>query len=127
MSRASEGFSADRVRVLVAEDEFLLASLLEQDLISAGHLVVGPFTHIGSAMQAANDEPLDLAILDINLNGEMSYPVADKLLLRGVPLILLTGYGATDLPERFRAFPRIAKPYDPARLIEEVERAVLRC
>lgn len=126
MSRASDGISADGARILVAEDEFLLASLLEQDLISAGCLVVGPFTQVGKAMQAANDEQLNLAILDINLNGEMSYSLADELLLRGVPLIFLTGYGSTVLPERFRTFPRIEKPYDPARLIEEVERAMLR-
>lgn len=111
-------------RILVVEDEFLVAALLEDDLNAAGYAVVGPFTSLASATQAARGGRLDLAILDVNLNGEMVYPLADELLARKVPFIFLSGYGLQDMPEKYRGAPRIAKPYDPPALIREVSRIV---
>jgi len=112
------------LRVLVVEDEFLLALLLEEELVSAGCSVVGPFSGLAQAMEAARRETFDLAILDINLNGEMVYPLADELSGSGVPFIFMSGYGLSNLPERFRTAPRIAKPYDPAILVREMQRAL---
>jgi DNA-binding NtrC family response regulator len=108
-------------RVMIVEDEFLLALSLEEDLMTAGAIVVGPFATLPEAMQAIDKESFDVAILDINLNGEMSYPAADALIERGAPFILLSGYAATGLPERFRAFRQLPKPYDVARLIEALQ------
>jgi DNA-binding response OmpR family regulator len=73
---------------------------------------------------AARREPIDLAILDANLNGQIVYPLADDLLAQGVPVIFLTGYQKTSLPARFRVVPQISKPYDPAALIKEIRSSV---
>jgi two-component SAPR family response regulator len=110
------------LRVFVVEDEFLLSLVLEDDLASAGCSVVGPFNSLSSAFFASQSEAFDLAILDVNLNGEMVYPLADDLIERGMGFIFLTGYVANDLPERFRSSPRLPKPYDPAALIREILR-----
>lgn len=117
--------SGDRaaMRILVAEDEFLVGVQLEEDLRSVGCSTVGPFTTLEMATQAARHERFDLAILDINLNGKMVYPLADELAQRGVPFIFLSGYMVADLPDRFREAPQIAKPHDPAVLTREIRKA----
>ena len=108
--------------MLIVEDELLIAVLLEEDLHSAGFAVIGPFKDLDTAAQGSQQEQIDAAILDINLSGEMSYPLADELLARNIPFMFLTGYGAAHLPERFRRVPRVAKPYDPEILIGELGR-----
>jgi AmiR/NasT family two-component response regulator len=114
------------LRILIVEDEFLLAMSLEDDLVAAGCSPIGPFANLTSATEATRREQFDLAILDVNLNGEVIYPLADELVSRGKPFVLLTGYGAASLPERFRNLPRLPKPYDSASLIKEIGRAVPR-
>jgi two-component system, response regulator PdtaR len=114
--------TSSAARILIAEDEFLVAILLEQDVTEAGYRVVGPFTRFPEALDAVRRGGFDLALLDINMNGQMAYPLADELLTRGVPFIFLSGYGAQDLPERFRGCSRIAKPYDASTLLREVAR-----
>ena len=69
------------------------------------------------AMKAAQREPFDFAILDINLGGTLVYPLADHLLTRRIPFLFLTGYSLANLPERFRHVTRLNKPCDPAQLI----------
>jgi DNA-binding response OmpR family regulator len=112
------------MRVLIAEDEFLVGIQLEEDLRSAGCSIVGPFSTLESATQASRRERFDLAILDINLNGAMVYPLADELLARGVPFIFLSGYVSADLPARFRRSPQLIKPHDPVALNKEVQMVV---
>jgi DNA-binding response OmpR family regulator len=112
------------MRVLIAEDESLVGIQLEEDLRSAGCSILGPFSTLELTTQASRRERFDLAILDINLNGEMVYPLAEELSARGVPFIFLSGYISADLPKRFREAPRIMKPHDPAVLIEEIQKAV---
>lgn len=112
------------MRVLVAEDEFLLGIQLEDDLRTAGCSIVGPFSTLEKATLAARRERFDLAVLDINLNGDRVYPLADELWARGVPFIFLSGYLPADLPERFRKSPQIAKPHDPRALIKAIRAAV---
>ena len=111
---------ATRRRVLVAEDEFLVYLLLEEELRANGYEVVGPFTTLADAQGAAVREAIDLALLDINLGGEMVFPVADELFARKVPLIFLSGYASAAVPERYRNVPRLDKPYDPVRLLAAV-------
>jgi DNA-binding response OmpR family regulator len=101
-----------------------VALLLEEELRALGCVVVGPFTNLAAAIDAARREAFDLAILDVNLNGEMAYPLAVELLARKTPFVFLSGYAATDMPERFGASPRLAKPYDPAALVREIKRIV---
>lgn len=113
-------------RVFVAEDEFLLAVMLEDDLRDNGFGVVGPFTRLPDAIEAAASENFDIAVLDINMNGEMAYPIADALVARGIPFIFLSGYGDTTLPERLKGARCIAKPCDPAMLLAEIKRVIAR-
>jgi DNA-binding response OmpR family regulator len=110
------------LRVLVVEDEFLLACSLEEDLLSFGFAVVGPFSGVAQAAQVASTEALDLAVLDINLRGEMVYPLAERLMERGIPVLFLTGYGLGVLPFKFRTAPVLAKPYELAALEGAIDR-----
>jgi CheY-like chemotaxis protein len=82
-------------RVLVVDDEALVAMLLEDMLLDLGHEVVGPALNLQEALELAGSEPLDAAILDLNLGqGKLSLPVAELLEERGVPFVFATGYGA---------------------------------
>jgi DNA-binding response OmpR family regulator len=121
---AATGSVANAPRVLLAEDETLVAILLEDDLRAAGYTIVGPFMTLAKAIQASRHEQFDLAVLDVNLNGEMIFPLAEELRARGIPFALLSGYGPTSLPEQFRTLPRISKPYDPDVLLREIQRIV---
>lgn len=114
------------LRILIAEDEFLLAVQLEDDLHAVGCTTLGPYSSVAHAAQACRDAQFDLALLDVNLHGEMIYPVADDLRARAVPFVLLSGYGGSNLPERYRGVPRVAKPYDPTMLLREIRRALGR-
>ncbi|AFL49823.1 DNA-binding response OmpR family regulator [Sinorhizobium fredii] len=111
-------------RVFVVEDEFLVALQIEDDLIAAGYLVVGPFTSLSTSIAASRAERFDVATLDLNLRGELVYPLVDELLERRVPVLLLTGYAVSDLPERFRSLPRLTKPFDGSELISRVRSLV---
>jgi len=112
------------VRVLIVEDEALLALEMQELLQSAGSTIIGTFSDLTRAGQAARRESIDVAVLDTNLNGEMVYPLADDLLVRGIPFVFVTGYGTSNLPERFRSMPQVAKPFDPASLTNELQRMV---
>jgi len=100
------------LRVLVVEDEFLVALEVESALEDLGCSVVGPYAKLAKALDAARSTTVDGAILDINLNGEMVYPLAEFLASQKVPFVFITGYTALDLPERFRPFRRLQKPLD---------------
>lgn len=109
-------------RVLVVEDEMLVAMLMEDMLVELGCEPVGPASDIESALRLAVEETLDMAILDVNLNGRPSYPVADALAARGIPFIFATGYGANGLSEGYGHTPTLQKPFqqhDLARVLRE--------
>lgn len=108
------------LRILVVEDEFLVAVALEDDLRQAGASVVGPCADLASALLIAERESFDLALLDVNLSGTMVYPLADVLLARRLPFLFLSGYAGADMPPRFAPLRRLSKPCDPARLVEEI-------
>lgn len=100
------------LRVLVVEDEFLVALGLEDNLRSLGYVVVGPVASLSAALDAAMHERVDAAILDVNLNGEPVYPAAAVLAERGIPFIFCSGYtGSVRVPREFADAPRVAKPY----------------
>ncbi len=104
------------LRVLVVEDEFLVALEVEAALEDFGCFVVGPFAKLTKALDAARSMPVDGAVLDINLNGEMVYPLAELLAAKKVPFVFITGYTAADMPERFRPCRRLTKPLNPESL-----------
>ncbi|MFI4963960.1 MAG: response regulator [Caulobacterales bacterium] len=103
-------------RVLVVEDEYLIAMIIEEVLSELGCHVVGPEGALQPAMTLARDEPLDAAILDVTIRGGQVFPVAKILLERGVPFVLASGYGDWALPEALQNQPRLTKPFDSAEL-----------
>jgi CheY-like chemotaxis protein len=104
------------VKVLVVEDEYLVATLMENMLASAGCVVAGPIPRLAQALDAANSEACDVAVLDVNLAGERVYPVADILAQRNVPFVFVTGYGV--LPGEYANRPRLCKPFKMADLLD---------
>ncbi len=100
----------DRRRVLVVEDEYLTALSTMDALEANGCDIVGPAAHLGSALHSARTEALDGAVLDVNVGGQMIWPVAEELQRREVPFLFLTAYAADIIPSRFTHAPCLAKP-----------------
>ena len=112
------------MRVLVVEDEGLIAMDLAATLRRAGCTVVGPARRVAHALRHVADDAPDVAILDVNLAGEPVFPVADALAERGVPFTFLSGYGRNMLPERLRDRPLLGKPYSAGPLLATIERLI---
>jgi len=103
-------------RVLIVEDELLVALLLEDFLLELGCTILGPFGSVAKAMDAARTEAFDLAVLDVNLAGEKVYPVAELLTERRIPFLFLSGYGDEAIPADRREWTVCAKPFKGADL-----------
>ncbi|HYG88094.1 MAG TPA: response regulator [Azospirillum sp.] len=112
------------LRVLVIEDEVLIAMDIAAVLTEAGCDVIGPLNRVDEALQAIERERVDAAIMDINLNGATSLPVADALDERGTPFLFLTGYEADQIPPRHSFRPVLTKPWEPSVLLTELAAAV---
>jgi ActR/RegA family two-component response regulator len=97
-------------RVLVVEDDYLVAMDIARALKRAGAEVIGPAPAVEAALTVLKQTVPDGAILDINLGGEMAFPIADALMARGVPFIFATGYDAHVIPSRFTHVKRCEKP-----------------
>jgi len=108
------------VRVLIVEDEYLVAVLIEKILESAGCIVIGPIPRLSEALDAARHDNCDAAVLDVNLAGQRIDPVADALSERNVPFMFVTGYGANALPGEYAERPLIHKPFRMADLLSAV-------
>lgn len=103
---------ADRT-VLVVEDEYMLAFDLARFLHRRGARVMGPVPTVAEALALLAQGPApDFALLDVNLRGEMVFPVADRLRLGGIPFAFVTGYDADTLPGAYAEVPRMEKPVD---------------
>jgi len=98
--------------VLVVEDEWLIATLLEDMLSELGHVVAATAPSLDEALNAVQQHSFDLALIDLNLNGQSANAVAESLASRGIPFACTTGYGRTDLDERFRGRPILHKPFE---------------
>jgi DNA-binding response OmpR family regulator len=113
------------VKVLVVEDEFVIAVTLEAALQRGGYEVVGPAANVRQALRRLEAERPEAAVLDVNLDGETVYPVADALAARRLPFVFVTGYDRLDLPATHRGRPVLRKPFDPhillARLAAELD------
>lgn len=108
----------DGLRILVVEDEFLVAMTIKAVLTEMGSDVIGPASRLPKAARLTREERFDGAVLDVNIDGQTIEPVARELRQRGVPIILLTGYGERAIAEDLRSAPRLGKPFDPERLQE---------
>jgi CheY-like chemotaxis protein len=104
-------------RLLIVEDEYMIAADLAGALRDRGANVIGPAASIEDALQLLNAEPqIDGAVLDINLRGERAFPVADALRARAVPFVFATGYDSWVIPETYAREPRIEKPVNTGAL-----------
>ena len=109
-------------RILVVEDDYLIAADLERALTAHGVVVVGPASNVNKALVLFDDESIDAALLDVNLEGSNSYIVADRLKERLVPYMFLSGYDGGSLPEKYRTIPRLSKPFTMSALLSAIER-----
>jgi DNA-binding response OmpR family regulator len=99
-------------RVLVVEDEPLVGMNLSKSLTELGFDVVGPYSTLAQAAEAAVEEEIDAALLDVNLSGDAVYPVADILASKSVPFAFITGYATDTLSGKYANFPVLQKPVD---------------
>nr|WP_294544720.1 response regulator [uncultured Rhodopila sp.] len=113
-------------RVLVVEDEMMIAIVLEESLRSLGCAVVGPASKLDHAMRLASTESLDAAVLDVNIRGGQVFPVAEILIARGIPFVLASGYSDWVLPEDMQGKPRLTKPFTLRELEHEVRQLCRR-
>lgn len=114
--------TARRLRVLVVEDESMIAMLIEDSLCELGHEVVAIASRMQEALDIARKGQFDIAIIDVNLDGEPSYPVADVLAERNIPFIFATGYGSKGLDTGYSKIPLLTKPF----LDSELETALVQ-
>ena len=121
-----DGGSPPGKRILVVEDELMIRMLLEDMLGELGHTVAAEAARIEEALDAAKNADFDIAILDVNLNGQPISPVADALVARGMPFVFATGYGERGLPEPYRDRPTLKKPFQMDGLKQMLQTALER-
>lgn len=110
-------------RVMVVEDEILVAMLIEDILVDEQCVVLGPYGDLDEALKAARTERMDLALLDMNLRGRLSLPLAELLTQRGIPFLLLTGYGegaGQMMSAKAHSWPICAKPFTSQGLVSAI-------
>jgi CheY-like chemotaxis protein len=114
----SDGNTPAGKRVLVVEDELMIRMLIHDMLADLGHILAGEAGRLDEAMALARQGEFDVAILDVNLNGEPISPVVEILIERGVPFVFATGYGQRGVPEPYRATPTLQKPFQADALAQ---------
>lgn len=111
--------------ILVVEDEYFIAEQLQLELEDEGAIVLGPVASVDEALAAiGSGEPIDGAVLDVNLQGEPIFPAAELLLRRNVPVIFTTGYDAGAIPAALQHVARCEKPSSLRSIVAAVGRAV---
>jgi len=110
-------------RVLVVEDELMIRMLLQDMLADLGHTLAGEAGRIEDALTLAEQSEFDVAILDVNLNGQPISPVVEILVKRGLPFVFATGYGRRGVPEPYRETPTLQKPFQADALARAIEAA----
>jgi len=111
-------------RVLVVEDESLVAMLLETILEDMGCTPVGPAATVDDGLKMATEGELDAALLDVNVAGKQVFPIAEALKARGVPFVFSTGYGEGGLPDEWRGQSTIQKPFTEAAVQNALMKAM---
>jgi two-component SAPR family response regulator len=111
-------------RILAVEDEYMLAQELARFLEEHGATVVGPAGTVKAALGLADRETLDAAVLDVNLRNQPVYPVAERLIERGVPIVFVTGYDELLMQRPYIGLPRCPKPLDKEALLRVLAREI---
>jgi CheY-like chemotaxis protein len=114
------------LRILVVEDELMISMLVEDMLAELGHKVAGIAASVEEATRLANQGDFDGALLDVNLNGKTIDAVAETLMRRDIPFVFTTGYGQQGIPDAYRDWPALQKPYQTQQLGQALARAVAR-
>jgi CheY-like chemotaxis protein len=104
-------------RVLLVEDEYLLAKWMTDEFGRLGIETVGPVKSVERALEIAHGEHLDGAVLDIEVSGDLVFPVADALRVRGVPFVFTSGYDRQAIPEQYRDVVFCPKPVSPTEVV----------
>jgi DNA-binding NtrC family response regulator len=108
-------------RIIIVEDEFFLAEDLRYELSKAGAVVVGTASAVEDALELISRESdLHAAILDVNLAGKPVFPVADRLIERGIPFVFTTGYDASSIPAQYKDVARFEKPFNVTRVLRSL-------
>jgi two-component SAPR family response regulator len=111
-------------RILIVEDQAMVSMIIEDILLDLGDEIVGPAAKLDHALTLALQADIDIAILDINVDGLVVFPVADVLRYRGIPFIFSTGYDAHALPLRFQGCPVLFKPFSYQNLCDMLNRVL---
>jgi len=114
------------LRVLIVEDESLVAMMIEDVLIDLGHEIAGVAGRLNEALRLVTELDIDFAVLDLNLNGERTDPVAAALRSRGVPFVFATGYGVAGVTEDWSGVPVVQKPFQAHELLAAIDTALKR-
>jgi len=122
----AEAKSHAHKRILVVEDESMIRMLLDGMITDLGHSVAGEAGRVDAATALARQADFDIAILDVNLNGEAITPVVEILLQRGLPFVFVSGYGPNGVPEAYRQHPILQKPFQAEALARALETAALK-
>jgi CheY-like chemotaxis protein len=113
----SDGPDLTGLRIVIVEDEHIVAMSLARMLEILGAVIVGPVATVARALALLRETArIDGAVVDINLRGVMAFPVADALIARGVPFVFATGYAKFVIPDLYGTVPVLQKPYDPVEL-----------
>jgi CheY-like chemotaxis protein len=114
------------LQILIVEDESMVAMMIEDMLEDLGHKVIATSGRMPDASKLVSDANADLAILDVNLNGEETYPLADSLAARAIPFIFATGYGSSGIKAEWSGVPVLQKPFQSRELAEAINRVLRR-
>ncbi|HYT41973.1 MAG TPA: response regulator [Methylomirabilota bacterium] len=107
-------------RLLLVDDEALIALEMEAHLCSLGYSIIGPFARLDKVLKAISTQAFDGAVLDINIRGGLIYPVAEILMERAIPFLLITGYAECSIEEKFRKCPILHKPFTMRSLTQKI-------
>ena len=107
-------------RVLIVEDEVLISMLLEDMLADLGYAVAATASRVEEAVKLARELEIDAAVLDVNVNGQEVYPVAEALAARDIPFVFATGYGERGLPDAYKKRPTLQKPFQQETLEQKL-------
>lgn len=122
-SAPEEELTGSKRRVLIVEDEPIIAFALEDIMEDFGQFTVTVASTVEQALASLDDQRPDVAILDVNLHGQKSYPLADELKERSIRYIFATGYGSTEHPADHRDITTVTKPYSPSDVRSALEKA----
>jgi CheY-like chemotaxis protein len=114
------------LQILIVEDESMVAMMIEDMLEDLGHKVIGTSGRMPDASKLVSNATADLAILDVNLNGEETYPLADSLAAKSIPFIFATGYGSSGIKAEWSGVPVLQKPFQARELAQAINLAIRR-